>query len=293
MLIQPLANIANDSNALRDHYNSQFWKTIRKQAHAKLANATRANGTLVWSKLPSIFSTSPKLEKNPEGQEYLANAFYGAPSWASLFNTCARATYGCGTNCLNESGHGQRHMIHNGGHSVHVARMVRTLIWFKYRDQFKAKAQREIRALKRKADCMGVPLAIRPNGTTDLRFEKLWPELFADNPDVTFWDYTKDISRNVGHIPNYSLCYSVHENTTDSDLEQAFTNGMNCVVVGRLKRTDAKPESYMGRPVVDGDKHDLRFLDPIGCFVMLFAKGNAYGDSTGFVRDVKELELVQ
>lgn len=292
MLIQSLANIANNSNALRDHYNSQFWQTVRKQATDKLANATRSDGTLVWDKLPNIFSTSPKLEKNPDGQEYLANAFYGAPSWASLFNTCAKATFGCGTNCLNESGHGQLHMINKGVHSVHVARMTRTLIWFKYRDQFKVKAQREIRALKRKADKLGVPLAIRPNGTTDLRFEKLWPELFSGNSDIQFWDYTKDMNRNVDAIPNYSLCYSVHENTTDADIEQAFSNGMNCVVVGRLKRTDAKPEFYLGRPVVDGDKHDLRFLDPIGCFVVLFAKGNAYGDTTGFVRDVTELESV-
>ena len=170
--------------------------------------------------------------------------------------------------------------------------MVRTLIWFKYRDQFKARVQREIESLKRKAIKMSVPLAIRPNGTTDLRFEKLWPELFDNNPDVQFWDYTKDMGRNVDSIPNYSLCYSVHENTTDADIEQAFANVLNCVVVGRLKRNDTKPATYKGRPTVDGDKHDLRFLDPKGHFVLLFAKGGAYDDTTGFVRDVKKLDLV-
>lgn len=284
MLIREL----NRSSKLREYYDSDFWQTVRRQAKAKLASATRADGTLVWDKLPNIFSTSPKLEKNPEGQDYLANAFYGAPSWASLMNTCSNATFGCGSNCLNESGHGQRHMVNKGVHHVHVARMVRTLIWFKYRDQFKAKAQREIDSLKRKAKQMRVPLAIRPNGTTDLRFEKLWPNLFSDNPDLAFWDYTKDMRRNVDSIPNYSLCYSVHENTTDSDIEQAFNNGMNCVVVARLKRNEPKPKQYMGRPVVDGDKHDLRFLDPVGRFVLLFAKGGAYDDTTGFVRDLEK-----
>ena len=293
MLINSLSKLATPANSLRDHYNSQFWKTVRKQAESKITNALREDGTLVWDKLPNIFSSSPKLEKNPDGQEYLANAFYGAPSFASLFNTCAKATFGCGTNCLNESGHGQLHMMNKGVHSVHVARMTRTLIWFKYRDQFKIKAQREIRALKRKADRMGVPLAIRPNGTTDLRFEKLWPELFSGNSDVQFWDYTKDMGRNVDSIPNYSLCYSVHENTTNAQIEQAFSNGLNCVVVGRLKRNDSKPATYMGRPAIDGDLHDLRFLDPKGVFVVLFAKGGAYGDSTGFVRDIKQGELVQ
>jgi len=291
MIIKQLAN-ATAKNPLQAHYNSQFWQTVRKQANDKIANALRPNGTLVWDKLPNIFSTSPKLEKNPDGQEYLANAFYGAPSWASLFNTCAKATFGCGTNCLNESGHGQLHMMNNGVHFVHVARMTRTLIWFKYRDQFKAKAQREIESLKRKAAKLGVPLALRPNGTTDLRFEKLWPELFAGNPSVQFWDYTKDMARNVDSIPNYSLCYSVHENTTDSDIAQAFANGMNCVVVGRLKRDEQKPVEYMGKPVVDGDKHDLRFLDPSDSFVLLFAKGGAYNDATGFVRDIKQEESI-
>ena len=292
MIINSITKTLSNANAIKGHYNSEFWQVVRKQANAKLASATRPDGTLVWDKLPKILSSSPKLEKNPDGQDYLANAFYGAPSWASLMNTCATATFGCATNCLNESGHGQRHMVHNGVHHVHVARMTRTLIWFKYRDQFKARVQREIESLKRKAVKMDVPLAIRPNGTTDLRFEKLWPELFASNPDVQFWDYTKDMGRNVDSIPNYSLCYSVHENTTDADIEQAFTNGLNCVVVGRLKRNDTKPATYKGRPTVDGDKHDLRFLDPKGHFVLLFAKGGAYDDTTGFVRDVMQLESV-
>ena len=290
--MKSLANTLSNINAMREHYDSEFWQTVRNQANAKLASATRPDGSLIWDKLPKILSSSPKLEKNPVGQDYLANAFYGAPSWASLMNTCATATFGCATNCLNESGHGQRHMMNNGVHHVHVARIVRTLIWFNHRSQFKARVQREIESLKRRAKALNVPLAIRPNGTTDLRFEKLWPKLFANNPDVMFWDYTKDMARNVDSIPNYSLCYSVHENTTDANIEQAFANGLNCVVVGRLKRTDRKPATYRGRPVVDGDKHDLRFLDPKGYFVLLFAKGNAFGDKTGFVRDVMQLDSV-
>jgi len=106
-----------------------------------------------------------------------------------------------------------------------------------------------------------------------------------------FYDYTKDIGRNVSHIPNYSLCYSVSEESTDISIELAFRNGMNCVIVGRLKRNDKKPESYMGRAAIDGDSHDLRFLDPKGVFVILFAKGHAYKDTSGFVRDI-ELESV-
>ena len=280
--------LKQNNTKLRTHYDSEFWQLVRKQAESKLKAATRPNGTLIWDKLPNLLTTNPKVEKSPDTDEkYLVQILHLAPSFASLFNTCSKATLGCGTNCLNESGHGQKHMMHKGTHSVHVARVIRTLIWFRYRDQFKAKFQRELDSQRVKAHKLGATPVVRPNGTSDLRFESLWPELFKDNSDVVFYDYTKDIGRNVSHIPNYSLCYSVSEESTDTSIELAFANGMNCVVVGRLKRNDSKPESYMGRQVVNGDSHDLRFLDQKGVFVILFAKGHAYNDKTGFVRDME------
>ena len=281
--------LKQNNTKLRTHYDSEFWQLVRKQAESKLKAATRPNGTLIWDKLPNLLTTNPKIEKSPDTDEkYLVQILHLAPSFASLFNTCSKATLGCGTNCLNESGHGQKHMMHKGTHSVHVARVIRTLIWFRYRDQFKVKFQRELDSQRVKAYRLGATPVVRPNGTSDLRFESLWPELFNDNPDVVFYDYTKDIGRNVSHIPNYSLCYSVSEESTDMSIELAFGNGMNCVVVGRLKRNDKKPESYMGRPAIDGDSHDLRFLDPKGVFIILFAKGHAYNDTTGFVRNMEK-----
>jgi hypothetical protein len=281
--------LKQNNTKLRTHYDSEFWQLVRKQAESKLKAATRPNGTLIWDKLPNLLTTNPKIEKSPDTDEkYLVQILHLAPSFASLFNTCSKATLGCGTNCLNESGHGQKHMMHKGTHAVHVARVIRTLIWFRYRDQFKAKFQRELDSQRVKAHRLGATPVVRPNGTSDLRFESLWPELFNDNPDVVFYDYTKDIGRNVSRIPNYSLCYSVSEESTNMSIELAFRNGMNCVVVGRLKRNDKKPESYMGRVAIDGDSHDLRFLDPKGVFVILFAKGHAYNDKTGFVRNMEK-----
>jgi hypothetical protein len=43
------------------------------------------------------------------------------------------------------------------------------------------------------------------------------------------------------------------------------------------------PETYLGRPVIDGDEHDLRFLDPSGVVVGLRAKGKARKQRGGFV----------
>jgi hypothetical protein len=42
------------------------------------------------------------------------------------------------------------------------------------------------------------------------------------------------------------------------------------------------PRSFWGYPVIDGDTHDARFLDPHGAVVALTAKGLAQQDRTGF-----------
>ena len=273
--------------SLKDNFNSPFWVEVRRQANIKIDNATRPDGTLDWSKLPSLLSTNPKVEKGIDF-DYLTNIFHGAPSFASLYNSCANASLGCGLNCLNESGHGQKHMMHNDVHSVHVARVVRTMIWFRFRNQFKVKMQREIRALVRKAKRMNLVPVVRPNGTTDFNFESLWPELFNTNTDVTFYDYSKNANRDVSQIPNYSLSFSVSETNLDT-AKAELQRGLNVVMVLRLKRNEPKPDYVLGYPTINGDIHDLRFLDDNTSphVVCLFAKGHAYNDKTGFVYDLE------
>ena len=52
-----------------------------------------------------------------------------------------------------------------------------------------------------------------------------------------------------------------------------------------VKRKEAKPDTWGGYPVVDGDETDLRFLDPKGGHIVaLFPKGKARKDNIGFVR---------
>jgi hypothetical protein len=46
----------------------------------------------------------------------------------------------------------------------------------------------------------------------------------------------------------------------------------------------AFPQTWNGFPVIDGDAHDLRHLDPRGCVVALSPKGTrAKRDASGFV----------
>jgi hypothetical protein len=44
-------------------------------------------------------------------------------------------------------------------------------------------------------------------------------------------------------------------------------------------------EGFLSYPVFNGDMSDLRFLDPKGDVIALYAKGNARNDQSGFVRD--------
>ena len=50
------------------------------------------------------------------------------------------------------------------------------------------------------------------------------------------------------------------------------------------------PESYLNKSVIDGNKDDLRFLDPKGTIVGLYARGKeAKKDQSGFIIDADNL----
>ena len=110
------------------------------------------------------------------------------------------------------------------------------------------------------------------------------PAIFADNADLQFVDYTKSPKRALEHargqLPaNYHLTFSRSE-TNESDCLRVLAAGGNVAVVF----AGAFPASYLGFPVIDGDRHDLRHLDGRGVVVALSPKGRkAKADKSGFV----------
>jgi hypothetical protein len=108
--------------------------------------------------------------------------------------------------------------------------------------------------------------------------------LMENNPDVQFIDYTKVTNRlnKKNKIPkNYNLTYSQAENNLE-DVKKVLKTNYNVATVFRKKL----PKTWFGRKVIDGDKHDLRHLDPKKVIVGLRAKGKAKKDFRGFVQDV-------
>ena len=155
----------------------------------------------------------------------------------------------------------------------------RTLIYFNERERFFEQLTKEIKSVitwPKKRDLIPV---FRLNGTSDLRFENDWQNfnIIKYFSDIQFYDYTKLYNRR--NLPaNYHLTFSRAESNQEQTLN-AIVNGLNISAVFR----DKLPSEYLGLNVIDGDKHDLRFLDPLRSCVGLIAKGKAKHDTSGFV----------
>jgi hypothetical protein len=112
--------------------------------------------------------------------------------------------------------------------------------------------------------------------------------LFEHFPSVQFYDYTKIPTRKIADIPNYNLTwsYSAFNPKYAEYFDTALDKGMNVAVVFNHDL----PKEFKGVRVIDGDKHDLRFLDGTNVVVGLRAKGKARKDTTGFVIHFKEVK---
>ena len=76
---------------------------------------------------------------------------------------------------------------------------------------------------------------------------------------------------------NYHLTFSVDANRSDKAID-VLKRGGNVAAVFWPEL----PETWWGFPVINGDTHDARFLDPAGIIIGLLAKGFARVDTEGF-----------
>jgi len=125
-------------------------------------------------------------------------------------------------------------------------------------------------------------LAVRLNGFSDIRWERVLPAWFWDRySDVQFYDYTKHSvrSRPVATMPaKYALTYSVTERSTATGIAREVASGRSVAVVVDVKggkprgASELRPLPFAG--MVDGDTNDRRFDDPGGSVVALRYKGS-------------------
>ena len=259
-----------------------------------------------------IFSLgTPKAEK-AQAYGWLNAIHYMAPASLSGFNLCPWSTASCRALCLGwESG--QAGMVANDSdvNSVRASRIAKAKRFMKDRDAYMADVVVSIIRAQWTAGELFMQLCVRMNGATDIGWEgikvkltdalakalrrmgafrvlallqegpKTLMQLF---PMVQFVDYTKSPKRAIacasGKFPaNYSLCFSRTE-TNEADCIRVLDAGGT---VAAVFATQAH-ETWNGFPIIDGDTHDLRHLDPRGHVVGLSPKGRkAKKDQSGFV----------
>lgn len=245
-----------------------------------------------------------KTVKGDKAGEYATAIMYLAPhTMAGGMTVCAMALMAkCVDGCLVHSGRAEMFS------TINEARIRKTKRYLADRAKFMADLVSDIEAFIRWCAKHGVKPAVRLNGTSDIQWEVAHPcvrqgqryaSIFEAFPEVQFYDYTKIYKRAYRQLPsNYALTLSysaANEAYAEAVVKAAHDTGCNVAVVYRSKslrdsRT-VQPDTigalggtWLQREVIDGDQTDMRFLDPKGVIVGLYAKGKAAKrDTTGFV----------
>jgi len=233
---------------------------------------------------------NPKILKGLK-QGFNTYILHLAPANLSGYETCPKRTAGCTAACLNTAGRGGMFKKGETTNVIQQARIRKTKMFFENRVQFMADLVKDIElAIKQSAKKDLTPV-FRLNGTSDLAWEKYevvrngvtFKNIFAAFSEVTFYDYTKIPGRKVNGIANYSLTFSEADGNALETLN-AIRAGMNVATVFGIKKNSPMPKMWNGMTVFNGDDSDLRFLDPKGVVVGLYAKGKAKKDTSGFVK---------
>jgi len=262
-------------------------------------NETHSTGNLHMFKSDTIRSGNNAKTIKGDGDGFETAIMYLAPFTLSGFNVCAMAeTASCVAGCLNKAGLGGVYS------SIQLARIAKTKRYVADRATFMADLVKDIAAFVRYCERKGVKPAVRLNGTSDIQFEVAHPvflngerfaSIFAAFPDVQFYDYTKIYKRLYRELPaNYRLVLSysgANAGYENAVIKTATETGANIAVVYRNKAMrdslisdlTATHGRIVNRAVIDGDSDDMRFLDPQGVIVGLYAKGPAKQDMSGFV----------
>lgn len=241
----------------------------------------------LFSRFPDKLLGIDTNAKTIKGEKYGIKTaiLYLMPAMGSGVQLCANAKIaGCEKPCLFTAGRGAMS-------NVMLSRLRKTLYFNQYREQFMAQLSREITLEKAKAKRQGYILIVRPNGTSDIRYENIpvdgFDNIMDAHNDVQFYDYTKLANRK--NVPaNYDLTFSYSGVPAYQPfVAKAVANGERIAVVFRdraiVNAMLANNETFLGLPVVDGDDTDIRHLDPKGAIVALYAKGKARRDQSGFV----------
>jgi hypothetical protein len=240
---------------------------------------------------PALVNTENRKMMKGIPKGYLTGVMHLMPADKSGYgNVCPFSTPECRHHCLNTAGEWVN------SPKIQGSRIYKTKLYFTDRPTFLKELRKSIEKIVRKAKKMDLLPAIRINGTSDL--PNLGVMMAKEYPMVQFYDYTKVPKPWEKIRENYDIVFSRSE-TNEKEVQEALKHGVSVAVVFDLKPKQPLPAQYYGRPVIDGDLHDLRFLDklegepPFVVGLRAKGKGRGKGTETGFVLKVEPLPEVK
>lgn len=213
-----------------------------------------------------VFGSLPNSNAKYAKSDELIFGLSLAQSNLSGYNVCCWSTPECRKACVGKNGN-------NGFPKTMNAKIAKTRFLFDHPKEagilladFWSKAQS-------KASDLGKDIGGRMNTFSDINWIEAAPWIFERFPAINFYDYTKDWDR-VSPFSNYHLTYSASEKTSDDDIINFVLQGKNVAVVFKPWGKKPLPPEFLGFPVIDGDKDDVRWKDPKGVIVGLRRKGS-------------------
>jgi hypothetical protein len=189
-------------------------------------------------------------------------------------NVCPHSTPGCRGACLVHSGRlGMAPSIR--------AMLARNALYSGYNDAFWELVVDEVGRHKRRVERKGARLVVRLDGTSQINILEKAPHIVESFPEVIFQDYLKGPYKTGWVAPNR---YQV-ASATEKDTAVTIKGRGNVVFPVDIKRGDPLPHKFMGRSVVNGDKHDLRFMDDQSNMAVLVRAKGYPENPHGFIWD--------
>lgn len=256
--------------------------------HAQtVAASLRANPNF---KLLTLYNHKTPLG---EAHGYLQAILYLAPATVAGGKTvCSHSTEACRAGCLFTAGRGNTPRVFN-------ARVRRTRYLLDDRDSFMDELVGELVQLQAIADRNDLKLAVRLNGTSDWLWEREELDgktLFELFPRAAWFDYTQVPVHHRRVPPGWHLTFSLADAPPAVAVAHLLA-GRNVSAVVPLHEKERAPSWFaVGQTevqVVDGDLHDLRFLDPSPALVLLKPKGRLLQGPSPMVHEGLILKLMR
>ena len=274
------ASTLTSARATVTHYIGEF---PQFEIEYDTADGKTFRGT--WDSRRPLLSANSKLKK--AAGRYRAIGLAMAPwKFAGGGNLCAMASAGCVSAC-NGLWAGM-----NVTTSTRFALIGRARLYLEFRALFLEKLTAELARFEALCLRTGRIPAVRLNVSTDIPWEKVAPQIFAERRRTKFYDYTA-YSVDARRIlpPNYQLCHSWKEHTTFSYVAAVIDAGRNIVVpfdsayaparglFGALPAAVVFVDRETGREIVvdtvNGDRHDIRRRETDGAGLVVALHGKS------------------